>query len=72
MTHEEFLELLKKANLNKKEFVDITRLAYSTVGNWSSSDKVPYWVNSWLENYIERKKHSKLVEVLKESGVCGE
>ncbi len=62
MTHKDFLELLKKANLNKKEFVLLTKLAYSTVGNWSSTDNVPYWVQSWLENYIKAKSYNEVKE----------
>ena len=55
MKHNEFLEKLEKAKLNKKEFVAITGLAYSTVANWSSSDNIPHWVKSWLENYIKAR-----------------
>ncbi len=40
MTHKLFLIKLTEANLNKKEFVAITGLAYSTVVNWSSSGVV--------------------------------
>lgn len=65
MTHKEFLELLKKAKLNKKEFVELTKLAYSTVVNWSGTDNVPYWVKSWLENYIKAKDIDKIAETVK-------
>jgi len=70
MTNDEFVKELKKINLNKKEFAALTELAYSTVANWSSSDNVPSWVKSWLENYIEKKRFDKIKTILKDSGVC--
>lgn len=66
MTHDEFLELLKKAHLNKKEFVELNKLAYSTVGNWSTTNNVPYWVKSWLENYISKKKFDNIKNIIKD------
>ena len=70
MQKEELKELLKKANLTKKELANITNLAHSTVNNWGSGQNVPHWVQSWLENYIEKKKHEKLKEAIKNSGAC--
>jgi len=53
MDKEELKELLKKANLTKKELAKLTDLAHSTVNNWGSGQNVPRWVKSWLENYIK-------------------
>ena len=50
MDNKVFVELLKKSSLNKKEFSEKTKLAYSTVANWSTTSNVPDWVESWLEN----------------------
>lgn len=55
MDNKVFVELLKKSSLNKKEFSEKTKLAYSTVANWSTTSNVPDWVESWLENYIKAK-----------------
>ncbi|WP_324171999.1 XRE family transcriptional regulator [Sulfurimonas sp.] len=72
MTKEDFTRLLKNIDLSKKEFAELANISYNTVNNWNDEKRpVPPWVNSWLENYIEKKKHSKLVDSLKESGVCG-
>ncbi len=60
ITHKEFIELLKKAKLNKKKFSELTSLAYSTVVNWSRKDNVPNWIKSWLENYVKANETALL------------
>lgn len=66
ITRDEFNQLLEKANLTKKEFSDILGLNYLSVNNWGSSTiKVPFWVKSWLENYIKANDFNKVVEVIK-------
>ena len=71
MTREEFNTLLLKANLSKKEFCQIIELNYNTVNTWGSSKvNIPKWVKSWLENYIEKKKHERLKQILKDTGIC--
>lgn len=61
MNREEFNELLKKAELNKKEFCDLIGLNYPTVNTWRSSNiNIPIWVKSWLENYIKAKDINKI------------
>lgn len=73
MTKQSFTEILKKINLSKKEFAQLSNISYNTVNNWNDDNRpVPPWVKSWLENYIEKKKHEKLKQVLKDSGVCSE
>lgn len=65
MEHEAFLKKLIEAELNKKSFSALTGLAYSTVANWSTTNNVPYWVSSWLENYIKAKTLDTVVEAVK-------
>ena len=65
MNRNEFNLLLKKANLTKKDFCALLELSYATVNNWGSSKDVPYWVKSWLENYIKAKDMNTIVEVVK-------
>lgn len=54
--------MLKLSRLSKKELAEKTNLAYSTVNNWGSSQNIPHWVESWLENYIKAKFFDKFLE----------
>ena len=50
----EFNKLVKQANLTKKELALKMSTSPSTVNGWGvSGKKIPQWVKSWLENYIE-------------------
>lgn len=53
----QFKELLKKANLNKKQFAELLEMQYNTVNAWGSNNSIPSWVKSWLENYIKAKTY---------------
>ncbi len=64
MHNEIFVELLKKSELNKKEFSEKTKLAYSTVANWSTTNNVPEWVESWLENYTKAKLADRIINAI--------
>ncbi|WP_169999991.1 XRE family transcriptional regulator [Campylobacter sp. RM9328] len=66
MDRQEFNELLKKANLSKKEFAEIVGLQYGSVNNWGGSQDVPRWVKSWLENYDKSTRYEKIKEITKE------
>jgi len=70
MDKEELKELLKKANLSKKEFASIIGISVGSLNNWGSTQNIPYWVKSWLENYIMKQKHEQMLEIMKDSGVC--
>ncbi|PIF04545.1 MAG: acyl carrier protein [Arcobacter sp.] len=70
MDKEEFKELLKKANLTKKEFAIIIDMKYTSVNNWGSSQQFPRWVKSWLENYIEKQKLENMKKILKDTDIC--
>ena len=48
--------------MSKKTLAEKTNLAYSTVNNWGSSQNIPHWVESWLENYIKARCFEKIVE----------
>ena len=67
MTTERFKEKLDEANLTKKEFAEISNISYGTIGNWHDENRpVPPWVESWLENYIGKKKFESIKEILKD------
>lgn len=64
MDKEKFELLLKEASLSKKEFAKLVDMNYKSVVNWNTSENVPLWVESWLENYIKAKKFDDLVEII--------
>ena len=67
MTTEEFKDKLDKANLSKKQFSDITGISYGTIGNWHDENRpVPSWVDSWLDNYISKKKYDYIKNIIKD------
>jgi hypothetical protein len=67
----EFKIKLKKASLNKKSFAQIFGLKYQSVNSWGNNGRtIPYWVDSWLDLYIENQKHKELQRVIKNSGIC--
>lgn len=55
-----FNKLLEDANLNKKELANLLGCAIQTVNNWGSTQNIPYWVESWLENYIKAKTYKDI------------
>ena len=66
-----FNDLLKIAELSKKEFAEILGTTGGTISNWGNEDReIPYWVESWLSLYIENMQCKKIKEAIKESGVC--
>jgi len=73
MKKKDFDIKLKEINLSRQDFANITNLSYSTIGNWHDINKpIPGWVESWLENYIEKQKLETLKQTLKNAGVCSE
>lgn len=64
MDHKKFKELLTLAGLNKKGLSKKTNLTYGTVNNWGSSQNIPHWVESWLENYIKARYFERIVEAI--------
>ena len=65
MDYEKFEELLKKTNLSKKEFSELVGMNYVSITNWNKS-KIPPWVESWLENYISKKKYEHIKNIIKD------
>jgi DNA-binding transcriptional regulator YiaG len=64
----EFKELLKKADMNKKDFSNIAKISYGTVNSWGVEGRaeVPEWVRPFLVNYIEVQKLNMIKDILKE------
>ncbi len=60
-----FNKLLEDANLNKKELANLLGCAIQTVNNWGSTQNIPYWVESWLNNYIKAKVSDTIIETVK-------
>ena len=72
MNNDEFKSLLKKAKLTKKAFSEILGTSTQSVNNWGSNGRdFPYWVESWLNLYIENKECKELKEIIREN-VCKE
>jgi len=69
MNNEAFETLLKRAGLSKKEFATLVEMNYNSVTNWNKSDKIPQWVNSWLNLYIENADCKELKRILEDT-VC--
>lgn len=65
MKKDEFDDILKKIGMSRQEFSNITKVAYSTIGNWHDENKpIPGWVDSWLENYIKVSAYERLKEIV--------
>ena len=65
MDKKSFDDILKKLNLTRQQFCEITGLAYSSVSNWNDKSKpVPSWVDSWLENYEKGKTLDELLDLI--------
>ena len=60
MEKEEFNKLLNKAGITKKEFANIIGISQGSLNNWGSTQNIPYWVESWLENYIKAKTYKDI------------
>lgn len=57
MDKKEFDKLLKIGGFEtKKEFANLFKLNPKSVNNWGTSQNIPYWVESWLNNYIDMQK----------------
>ena len=66
MDRDEFNELMKRAGLNKKQLAEILETSYQGVNSWGTNGRgYPYWVESWLENYIKSLDMDKIVEVVR-------
>ncbi|ADG92292.1 conserved hypothetical protein [Arcobacter nitrofigilis DSM 7299] len=71
MNNDIFKEKLKLAELNKTTFAELVGTSGQAVNNWNTNGReIPYWVESWLNLYIENKKCKKLKQLIKDAGVC--
>ncbi|RDU65593.1 DNA-binding transcriptional regulator [Helicobacter sp. MIT 14-3879] len=69
LNQRELKVLLSKANLSKKEFAKMVGISQQSVNNWGSSKNVPYWVKSYLQNYIKLKQYEDIREKIEELGI---
>ena len=65
MTKEKYHKLLAAADLSKKELANILNVAQQTVNNWGSTQNIPYWLETWLENYIKAKNMDDVAKAVK-------
>lgn len=69
MNKDKFKLLLKEANFNKRRFSEHLGLKYQSVNSWGNNGRsIPYWVESWLNLYIENRKYKQVIELLKDTG----
>ena len=60
-----FKKLLKNANLTKKELATQLEVSYNTINAWGTNGRgYPYWVKSWLENYVKAKELDGIIKAL--------
>lgn len=64
--------LLAQADLSKKEFAKMIGISQQSVNNWGSSKNVPYWVKSYLQNYIKLRKYEEVREKIEALGIFKE
>ncbi len=65
MDFQTFKETLKKSGLTIKEFAKICGLNPNSIsGNWKRENKVPQWVETWLNNYIKAKTLDNVKDVI--------
>jgi hypothetical protein len=55
MNKEEFNKILKDVGLTKKNFAIKLGIKQQTVNSWGTTQQIPYWVESWLDNYGKAK-----------------
>lgn len=60
MDYKIFEELLEKAKLSKKEFAQITKIAYQTIMNWKRINNAPEWTEPFIENYIKSNSYNQI------------
>ena len=59
-----FDNLLKKAKLTKKEFALKLGIKPQSVHSWGTTKDIPYWVETWLNNYIKAKTLDNVKDVI--------
>lgn len=61
--------LFKRAKLSKRDFSVMLDINYQSVNAWGSNQGIPYWVESWLENYTKAKRFEEISRMVKEMEV---
>lgn len=61
MKKDRFMELLKEAGINKKEFAKIAHTSYGTVNGWGADRKgvileIPNWVEPFILHYMKSRE----------------
>jgi len=65
MDYDSFKGTLKKCGLTIKEFANICGLNPKTISiTWKAKNKVPQWVETWLQNYIKAKTLDNVKDVI--------
>ena len=64
MDNKEFKSLLKDAGLTKKKLSEMLKTSPHTVNGWGTTKDIPYWVESWLKNYIKAQALDSVKDVL--------
>ena len=55
-------KLLDEAILNELEFCVILQISEQEVSTWIKNEDIPYWVETWLLNYIDKINYKKLLD----------
>lgn len=66
MTHEEFKMRLSEAGLTLVQFAEKIETPYNTVSKYGKAVKVPQFVNSYLDLYMENKELKNVKQQIKE------
>lgn len=66
MNKERLNNLLEQAGLSKKELAKLLDINAQSVYAWESTHNAPYWIWSWLENYIKAKYFDAMMEIGKQ------
>ncbi|AJC91471.1 hypothetical protein UPTC5083_01420 [Campylobacter lari] len=67
LSKDEFKKLMNNANLSKKDFAEKLEVSYNAINGWGTNGRdYPYWVKSWLENYIKAQKYNKIKDLIKD------
>lgn len=64
MDKQRFKELLKLANISKKELAELLNISQVTVNGWGSTQSIPYWMESWLVNRIKANYYDEIINMV--------
>lgn len=64
MDKKTFNSLLKEVNLTQVQFAEILNIESTTINKWGVGQNIPYWVESWLENYKKAKLGEDVIKAV--------